>query len=243
MWCCGERNGKCLLVLTTPLISILFIALIAGYALLGEGLSIRERTESFTVLDQSRKQAATRATVSMYAAGMAPWNGLRFPRDSAIFPVGTDGRGSRDRLMVDLTELQQFTSGIVRARAPSNFEEISFRPARERLTFNRSGETVAVLNGLGATVSKLFYRYGGKTFTLDKPLRDGEQGALHVGGTWETAVPAPFHDAEQFRNSADAGAQDVYIAFLENSPFIDMGTKVEERGSEHVILGYAGGRP
>ena len=78
---------------------------------------------------------------------------------------------------------------------------------------------------------------------MDKPLRDGEQGTLRSGGDWETALPAPFHDAEQFRSSADAGAEDVYVAFLENSPFIDMGTKVEERGSQHVILGNAGGRP
>jgi hypothetical protein len=238
-----RKKRQVLLVLTTPLISILFILLIAGYAVLGEGLSIRERTESFTVLDQSRKQAATRASVSMYAAGMAPRNGLRFPRDMAIFPVGIDGRGSRDRETLDLTELQQFTSGIIRARAPSNFEEISFRPARERLTFNRSGETVTVLNGLGATMSKLFYRYGGKTFTLDKPLRDGEQGTLHLGGDWDAAVPAPYHVAEQFRSSGGGGTEDMYVAFLENSPFIDMGTKVEERGSRHVILGYAGGRP
>jgi len=227
-----RKKRQVLLVLTTPLISILFIALLAGYAVLGEGLGIHERSDSFTILDQSKKHAATRASVSMYAAGMAPWNGLRFPRETAIFPVGTDGKGTRDRVTLELSETQQFSSGIVRARAPSNFEEISFRPARERLTFNRSGETVEVVNGLGATIIKLFYKSNGKGFSLDKPLRDGEKGSLHVGD---------LPPGDVLARSGDAGYDDVYVAFIESSPFLDFGTKVDERGSQHVVLGYTGG--
>jgi hypothetical protein len=180
----------------------------------------------------------------MYAAGMAPWNGLRFPKDFAIFPAGIDGRGPRNRQNIDLSQLQQFSSGLVETRSPANFEEISFRPARERLTFNRSGDTVSVVNGLGATVQKLFYRYGGKTFILDQPLREGEKGSLRSGGTWETAIPVIYRNAlEQFRGSGDTGYSDTYAAFLENSPFLDLGTRVDERGSQHLILGFAGGQP
>jgi hypothetical protein len=233
-----RKKRQVLLVLTTPLISLFFIVLLSGYAILGEGLAIRERSQSFTVLDQSRMQAATRASISMYAAGMAPWNGLRFPRDIAIFPVGTDGRGPHDNEIVELTELQQFSAGIVQARIASNFEEISFRPARERLTFSRSGETVMVANGLGTTINKLVYRSGGKIFQLDQPLREGESGSLHIGGEWEKTLPAIYRGT-----AAQFGSDDTYVAFLNNSPFLDMGTKVEERGSQHLVLGYAGGRP
>ena len=77
---------------------------------------------------------------------------------------------------------------------------------------------------------------------LDKPLRDGEKGSLHSGAEWETVFPPSYQGAEdQFRGLGNPGYDDTYLAFLENSPFLDSGTKVDERGSQHVILGYAGG--
>jgi hypothetical protein len=238
-----RKKKQVLLVLTTPLISVVFIVLLSGYAVLGEGFGIRERAQSFTILDQTGKRAATRASVSMYAAGIAPRKGLRFPREAAVFPVGLDGRGSRDPQILDLSELQQFSSGILRARAPANFEEISFRPARERLTFNRSGETIEVVNGLGATLNKLLYRSGGKTFTLERPLRDGEKGSLRAGGDWESAFPPAFNGAAGLNRRTGAGEADAYLAFLETSPFLDSGATVEERGSQHLVLGNPGGQP
>ena len=60
-------------------------------------VGVRARAMTFTLLDQARKQAATRASISMYAAGMTPAGGLRFPRDVAVFPIGPDGTGSRER--------------------------------------------------------------------------------------------------------------------------------------------------
>ena len=49
-----------LLVLTAPLISAIFIVLLAGYVVAGEGLGVRGRAVTFTMLDQARKQAVTR---------------------------------------------------------------------------------------------------------------------------------------------------------------------------------------
>ena len=96
--------------------------LLAGYVVAGEGFGVHGRAVTFTMLDQVRKQAVTRASVSMYAAGMTPGGGLRFPRDVAVFPIGTDGSGSRERQTLDLTESQRFTSGAIQARSPTNFE-------------------------------------------------------------------------------------------------------------------------
>ena len=36
-------------------------------------------------------------SMSLYAAGMTPSGGLRFPRDVAVFPIGPDGTGSREQ--------------------------------------------------------------------------------------------------------------------------------------------------
>jgi hypothetical protein len=231
-----RKKQQVLLVLTAPLISLVFLALLAGYALFGEGIGIKGRAQSFTVLDQTTKRAVTRASVSLYAAGMTPWNGLRFPKSTAIFPTGADGRGSRDPEVIDLTESQQFSSGIARARAASNFEEISFRLARERLNFSRSGENITVVNALGSDVTQLLYRSGGVVYTLAGPLRDGAQATMHAGSSFNSStMPAKFIPI------ADQQQDGTYLAFLERSPFLETGApNVEERGSFHLVLGYAG---
>ena len=233
-----RKRRQVLLVLTAPLISMVFLAVLAGYALFGEGIGIKGRAQSFTLLDQTTKRAATRASISLYAAGMTPWNGLRFPKTTAIFPTGADGRGSHDPEVIDLTESQQFSSGIVRARTASNFEEISFRPARERLNFNRSGENITVINALGSDVAQLSYRSGGVVYTLAGILRDGAQATMHAGGNFDSrTIPA------KFRSIADQQRDGTYLAYLERSPFLETGApNVDERGSFHLVLGYAGDR-
>src|SRR6185436_5209921 len=87
-WFLRRRRQQVLLVLTTPVISAIFIVLLGGYVLAGEGLGVRGRAVTFTMLDQVRKHAATRASVSLYAAGMTPPGGLHFPRDVAVFTTG-----------------------------------------------------------------------------------------------------------------------------------------------------------
>ena len=231
-----RKKRQVLLVLTAPLISLVFLAVLAGYALFGEGIGIKGRAQSFTVLDQTTKRAVTRASVSLYAAGMTPWNGLRFPKSTAVFPTGADGRGSRDPEVIDLTESQQFSAGIARARAASNFEEISFRLARERLNFSRSGENITVVNALGSDVTQLLYRSGGVVYRLAAPLRDGAQVTMHAGSGFNSnTIPS------KFTLIADHQQDGTYLALMERSPFLETGApNVEERGSFHLVLGYAG---
>jgi hypothetical protein len=233
-----RKRRQVLLVLTAPLISMVFLAVLAGYALFGEGIGIKGRAQSFTLLDQTTKRAATRASISLYAAGMTPWNGLRFPKTTAVFPTGADGRGSRDPQVIDLTESQQFSSGIARARTASNFEEISFRPARERLNFSRSGENITVVNALGSDVTRLVYRSGGAVYTLAGTLRDGAQATMHADSSFNSSTLSA-----KFISIADHQQDGTYLAFLQHSPFLETGTpNVDERGSFHLVLGYAGDR-
>ena len=85
-WFLWRKRQQVLLVLTAPLISAVFIVLLAGYVVAGEGLGVRGRAVTFTMLDQVRKQASTRGSMSLYAAGMTPAGGLRFPRDVGGVP-------------------------------------------------------------------------------------------------------------------------------------------------------------
>src|SRR4029079_8117905 len=56
-WILWRKRRQVLLVLTAPVISAGFILLLAGYVLAGEGLGVRGRAMTFTMLDQVSKQA------------------------------------------------------------------------------------------------------------------------------------------------------------------------------------------
>jgi hypothetical protein len=244
-WVLWRKRRQVLLVLTAPLISAVFILLLAGYVLAGEGVGVRGRAVSFTMLDQVRRQASTRATVSLYAAGMTPGGGLRFARDAAIFPIGRDGSGSRERQVLDLTDAQRFSAGVIQARSPTNFEEIVFRPARERLSFSREAAGLSVVNGLGVTVTALLYHDRGTVFSLTGPLLPGAQAILKAGAVAAgDLVPADLPLSGRFLHLLENQPSGSYLAVLERSPFWDPGVSaVAERGSFHLVIGWPGGQP
>jgi hypothetical protein len=196
------------------------------------------------MLDQVRRQASTRATVSLYAAGMTPSGGLRFARDAAVFPIGRDG-SSRERQVLDLTDAQRFSAGVIQARSPTNFEEILFRPARERLSFSREAAGPSVVNGLGATVTALVYHDGSTVFSLAGPLLPGAQAILKAGAFAPgDVVPGDLPLSERFLHLLENQPAGSYLAVLERSPFWDPGVSaVAERGSFHLVIGWPGGQP
>jgi hypothetical protein len=150
-------------------------------------------------------------------------------------PLG-NGKGKYEQMLLDLTDRQQFAKGILKARVPSNFEQISYRPARERLSFNYEDGGITAVNGLGATITCLFYRDDGKVFTLDHPLKAGEKAALHpTEKSFLSVLPLKYHFLDAVH------VEGTYIAWLESSPFLETGTpKVTEKDSLHLVLGYVG---
>ena len=244
-WFLKRKGQQVLLVLTAPLISAVFILLLAGYVVAGEGIGVRGRAMSFTMLDQSRQQAATRTTISLYAAGMAPRAGARFPRDVAVFPVGRDGNGARESFTLDLAEGQRFSTGLLQARSPANLEQIGFRAARERLTFTRAGSGMTVSNGLGAAVVALLYNDGQHTYHLARTVAAGGNDTLTLGKVDATdIVPAGLPLSGRLLHLLDNQPPGTSIAVLERSPFWDPGvTDIEERQSFHVVFGWLDGQP
>jgi len=242
-WFLWRRRQRVLLVLTAPLISILFIVLLAGYALAGEGFGVHGRAVTFTILDEATKHAATRTTASMYAAGMTPSGGLRFDRDVAVFPIGPTGTGSRERLDVDLSESQRYSGGVLLARAPTNIEQVSFRPARERLTFTRAADGITVVNGLDATVTYLVYRDGEASYRLDGPLAPGGKQTLTKGAVDSAQMVPKMAARGKFLALIEQQPPGSYLAVLDRSPFWEPGVSdLKERGSFHLVLGWPEGQ-
>jgi hypothetical protein len=245
-WFLWRKRQQTLMVLTVPLISAAFIMLLGAYVLAGEGLGVYGRAVSFTMLDQVRRQATTRLSASLYAAGMSPSGGLRFARETAVFPLGTDGMGTRERFRLDLTEAQHFSDGVIEARAPTNFDQIVTRTARERLTFSREADgSIAVVNGLGVTVDTLVYRVAGQHYRLDGPLASGGKAILQSGARAPLDV-VPFNVplSLRYRHLVEHQPEGSYLAVLEQSPFWDPGVdRLEERGSFHLVIGWPEGQP
>ena len=239
-----RRRLQVLFVLTAPIIAAVFIALLAGYVVVGDGFGVRGRAVTFTRLDQDRRQAATRATASLYA-GMTPSGGLDFPSDVAVFPLGSDGGIARTELRFDLTDSQRLTSGAIRARVASNIETVGFRTARERLGFDRQGDRVSVVNGLGQTVARLVLRDQGRFYRLTTPLAPGSRAVMEVGNLSPAALLNNDLTAmSRFRGVTARQPDGSYLARLEHSPFWEAGAAdVEERGSVHLVLGTGALRP
>ena len=239
-----RRRQQALVVLTTPLIAALFIAVLAGYVVVVEGFGVRGRVVSFTLLDQEAGQAATRAAVSLYAAGRAPSGGLRLARDVAVFPTPLDNAPLPGETL-DLSELQRFSSGFLRARTPTNFETLGYRAARERLVFSREGEQVRVSNGIGSTVTRLRFRDGARSYSLGEPLRAGAAAVLREA-TESGRDVLPSDDAvfSRFDSVVTTLPEGAYLAVLDRSPFWDGGVgEIDERSSFHLVLGRLGAQP
>ena len=236
-----RRRQQTLIVLTTPLIALLFIAVLAGYVVVVEGFGVRGRVVSFTMLDQASGQAATRAAVSLYAAGGAPSGGLRFARDVAVFPTPLDSAPLTGGTL-DLSELQQYSDGFLQARTPTNFETLGYRAARERMVFSREGDQIRVSNGLGSTVTKLRFRDGARFYSLGEPLRVGASAMLRQTATSGRELLGSGDAAlSRFDSLVTNPPDGAYLAVLERSPFYDGGVRdMDERSSFHLVLGRLG---
>lgn len=238
-WWLRRRRQQVLIVLTVPVISAVFIVLLAGYALAGEGFGVHARAVSLTLLDQASRQSVTRTAASVYAAGLTPSGGLRFPKDVAVFPLGFDGSGVWGRLRLDLTDAQRFSAGLVEARSATNLEMIGVRTARERLSFSRESGSTSVVNGLDATVTSLVYDDGSARYVLAAPLPPGAKAILTTEAPSSIRVPSDAPMAAKFLHLVANQPAGSYLAVLDRSPFWEAGvTRFRERGSFHLLLGW-----
>jgi hypothetical protein len=244
-WILWRRRQQVLMVITVPVISAVFILLLGGYAIAGEGFRVKGRAVTFTLLDQAAKQAATRATGTLYAAGILPSGGVTFGREAAVWAVGTDGSGVRERMEVDLTDAQQFSAGVLQARSPTNFDQVVVRPARERLTFADAGGVMSVTNGLEADILSLVYRDGDAVYRLDKPLAaGGKQAMTRTAATASLPLPSGLGIPGKLLGVFQTQPSGSYLAVLDRSPFWEPGVpRLAEFGSAHVVLGWPEGQP
>lgn len=162
----AKRKKLHLLILTIPSIALVTSLLLFGYTVVAHGFGVKARTRSLTWVDQTNQSAVTINRLSLYA-GQAPSAGMKFSRDTAVFPIWPEHEGF-EAGQVDWTDAQVLTSGWLRSRTRTQFLTVAHNAERGRIEVTpQANERLTVANG---------FEWGFRQLVVSD-----EQGRLFVG--------------------------------------------------------------
>lgn len=159
-WWLKRKKRLPLLLATVPAAATLVTLLLLVYGVLADGVGVRARVRSLTMLDQGAGEASTWARTTYYA-GMNPRGGLTLPSDTGIYPILSEwsisryGDGSSARRELRWNDGQRLVSGWLPSRTSTQYLTVSARPSTKRLDLRATDEGLRVVNRLGATVTHL----------------------------------------------------------------------------------------
>jgi hypothetical protein len=242
-----RMKRKLWLFWTIPAVSAVTCIAVLGSMVLAEGWDSKSRVESFTVLDENSRHAATLGWYAYYTP-LLSGGGLHFsPRTEVTYQDENESargysyrrRTAGSALSIDWTRDQHLVSGWIAPRVPSHFELRKGDIRRERVVIapGSDGKLEAV-NGLGADISEFWYvNDAGAMFTAQsipaggraaltpaaKPALNASMKSLRMifAGSW--------HDASTIRaNVPGLLSPRTYLAMLESAPFLD---EVDPKGA------------
>lgn len=241
-----RRGRPLLLLLTVPGLSVAMSLGLLAYGVLSQGLDIKARVRSFSVLDQ-RDQRAVAAEARRILAGSSPGAGLRPEPGTAVVPEEDCWQGSwrgEHLFAVDLTDGRLLGGDYLPVRQPIGQLVLSERTSHLRLEARLGAGEVEVVNGLGAEVLELLLRAPDGTYhELREPLTEGATGALASAGSEDPGDLAG--DLIWFGGDGRARplAPGTYLARLDRHVLRDdLGIEVQELSGGHLLLGVLGVR-
>lgn len=165
-----KKKSILLLLLTVPLISLAFVAIVIVFVGIVEGWSSRASAVGVTFLDQKESMAYTRAAVNLYAP--VPVRSLTFDTaDSVTFSATTDVDISLGR--------DQIITGANRARVPLAYSISRAEKHLEQIKVVHDASGVSVVNGLGVPLTKLMVKADdGGIWVADSTVAPGESVRL-----------------------------------------------------------------
>lgn len=174
-----------LLLLTVPAGALLITAALFSYAVLADGLGVRLRARSFTLLDQRSGQAAAWSRQSYYAA-IVPSQGLLFPEDATIFPIEYEPTRNRPNAnendsLVTWDGGQYLRSGYLSSRTATQcmVQRVTKTEALLKVSESRqAGEPPVLENQLGAALHYVLLRDSRGEFYAAKSLATGAKTTL-----------------------------------------------------------------
>ena len=153
-WFLRKWKRLYLLLVTVPLGAGIVTACLLFYAVASDGFGVRTRLRSFTELDTATNTAVSWSRQSYYA-GVAPSEGLVFPRTSAVFPLdAVPQKEDRRNRGIVWNEHQVLASGFITSRSMSQYMVVNAAPSEIRISVD-DAKGVQVTNQLQVDVEQL----------------------------------------------------------------------------------------
>ncbi|MBO4345185.1 MAG: hypothetical protein J5833_05490, partial [Victivallales bacterium] len=147
----NKRKHTALMVLTIPVISLLFCILVFSYVAVSSGFSLHGKIYGFTYLDQNEKLAATCAHVSLLAPNMTRRNLVFDANDNVcLYHQTTINVLDRPGMEID--------SSAIPVRTPLNYTVKRCDTTNEKIRVNPTDDGMEIVNGLSAPLSHFMYR-------------------------------------------------------------------------------------
>lgn len=242
-----KRRNAVSLIWKIPALGLGFAAMIVIFGLVSEGIGIRGRIVSVTLLDQDAHRAVSISARAIYAGLSADRMRLDSSSTLSSSQLQFDVFGDRNHeLAIDLDQERAIGTGLIPSRTPTKLEIVSVASARDRLRFERAGPNYRLLASdefapLGAKSSIVFRDLDGKYFEgsnrsdlvpISAEVAAASLGVLvnatygaFGGGEFATeALLSPLRPGE-------------YVALVARAPFVeDLGLDVEYQGAEHHLV-------
>ncbi len=157
----GRIQRLSMLLFTVPAGALIVTAALFLYAIASDGLGVRTRVRSYTLLDQRSGQMVSWSRQT-YFASVAPSRGLKFPADTLVFPIILKPRDSMSNYKaIDWEEGgQRLKSGFIHSRSLAQFMVVRSAKSETRLEVSegKSVPHLQVRNTLGTNVQMLVLR-------------------------------------------------------------------------------------
>lgn len=249
----GRTNRRIWLLALVPAISLLFSAAIFAAALMAEGVTPYVRRQAVTLLDQTRRQAATLGAMAVYAP-TALGRGLGFDRGTEVTPL-IYNRNSSFRSIIWGRE-QLFAEGWVTPRMAAFFRLRRSETRSERLVVSELGtDAIEIVNALGAPVRRLVLKDGRGRLYRAENVAPGEKRLLKAGEETKDTKADAFEKTRDLYGCRPPGwglakaldgkaelsqpGSRSYVAELQGCPFLEnpVGERKVKESAESLVAG------
>lgn len=245
-WYVKRAKRPALLLVTVPVIALVFSLVIFVFGAAAQGLDVRATSASFALLDQRLHKSST-AEARLLFAGLSAGEGWRFGPGASCLGSAPHAEvwNAQRQLRLEFDDGVVFAGDYLPVRTPTEQVFVVDRAARERVEFERASDHVTAVNGLGTTVEHLvLHDFDGTRWRSSSTIAPGASARLERVGADDPALEGQLEAAMQRTFAvASAGAlaklpRGAYAAELATSPFLDAGgIDFEERAHAHFVAG------
>lgn len=224
-----------LLLVTIPLLALVFSLLLFGYGIADQGLSTRHAVKSLSVLDQ-REHRVNSVDLRQLFIGFSAGDGLRPGPNTVVAPAATATEIDGENYFVRGGGDGALTGAFCPERTPQLLQVQSERSSRLRCYFVESGAGARFRNGLDAPLRTLLVcDFDGRVWRAVERVGVGAEVELQPieNASVELADLAGRHELADL-----ALLRGSYLATLEsNSLLDDCALGAEEVEGMHLLVG------